>query len=227
MSSVDSLTESGFTTCSETSIEDEEDVAKSGSESSFKDLKICDQNSDEGKSVNNFVNNFHFSQLLIEYFVEDLEGKFEVVSAPSSLTTSKLSHCPSNIFASKMEGLESKSGSKVPSMNTSTTTAPEIISDRTDTSFERSSYNTKMRMLTKYLTNLNLSEQKAAAMDDSDKGWVSSDEGSGKASEEDDACSNSEWVDIVDTCEDDIRSVEDTAFINFGVLWAIIDFVFE
>lgn len=166
---------------------------------------------------------FIFVHFLVEYLVEDLEGKFEVVSAPSSLTMSEVSSCESNIFRSRIASLDSRN---VSSFNTTATNSPEA-SNNSDTSFDRSSYSTKMRILTKYLTNVNLSKQKAEAMDDSDKGWVSSDDDPEKVSEAEEAPDDSEWVDILNKCENDLGNTEDTAFINFGVLWAIIDFVFD
>lgn len=223
VSSIDSLTESGFTTCSETSNQDEIDVNKSGSECSLGELNI-DGAGDTGNRKQSFVRNVCFNLFfLIEYLVEDLEGKFEVISAPSSLTISEVSNCPSNIFRSRILSLDSRN---VSSFNTTATITPEA-SNKSVTSFDSSSYSTKMRILTKYLTNVNLSKQRAEAMDDSDKGWVSSDEELEKVSEAEEAGDDSEWVDILNKCETDFGNTEDTAFINFGVLWAIIDFVFD
>lgn len=158
--------------------------------------------------------------------MEDLKGDFEVVSAPSSLTLSNELQCPSDIFMDSVErDGSSKSDAKASSKASSNTT--EEASEKAD-SFDRSSYNTKMRILTKYFKAINLNAQKAEAMNDSEKGWVPSEEEIGEASEGDNAGYESdEWVDIVDKCEADLRNAEDTAFINFGVLWAIIDFVFD
>lgn len=100
----------------------------------------------------------------------------------------------------------------------------EDVNNETDIAFDRSSYSTKMKILTEYLTNIKLNEQKVAAMDDSEKGWFSSQE---IETTEEDQCNESEWMDIVDKYEDYSGNIEDAAFINFGVLWAIIDFVFN
>lgn len=147
--------------------------------------------------------------------MEELKGKYDVISAPGSLTPSWTTLCPSDIFASSLEPEESKSEEKADSVKT--------VDDEADMEFDKCSYNTKMKILTKYLTSVNMYEQKVAAMDDSEKGWVPSQEEIGEVPQEDNF-NESEWVDIM---EADSNAVENSAFVNFGVLWAIIDFVFN
>lgn len=157
---------------------------------------------------------------LLDYLVQEIKEQYDVISAPSSLTLSEHSSCASNIFVSTVHPEES---SIELMSNTSEIGIDETVTNKADMEFDKCSFNKKIKILTKYLTNLNLHEQKTAAMNDSEKGWIPSEEELEEASQ-DDMCSESEWTDVIDEHD---TNVEDSAFVHFGVLWAIIDFVFN
>lgn len=153
--------------------------------------------------------------------MEELKGQYEVISGPSSLTLSEATACPSDIFVGTVEKNQD------PLNAIDCTSNDDLTVEKADMEFDKCSYNTKMKTLTKYLTDVNINVQRAAAMDDSEKGWVPSSQEQPGEVLQDDTCSESEWVDIIDEHTADARTVEDLNFVNFGVLWAIIDFVFN
>lgn len=160
--------------------------------------------------------------------MEELDGQYEVISGPSSLTLSETTICPSDIFKDIVEVEKNQNGVEILDAIDCTDKIDinEIAIENADMEFDKCSYNTKMKTLTKYLTDVNISAQRTAAMDDSEKGWVPSQEQLGDGVQGD-TCSESEWMDIIDEHTADARTVEDVNFVNFGVLWAIIDFVFN
>lgn len=149
-----------------------------------------------------------------ENLVQELDGEFEIVSTFDSLTPTESTPCQSNLFLD--EPIETK--------NERLVKLEEPTAQ--DTDFEKCSYNTKLQFLRKYLKDVKLQEQRELAMDDSKEGLVPS-KGEDDSVVEDDATSESDWMDLGIEREEEARNVEENVFVNVGVLWAIVDFVFN
>lgn len=92
----------------------------------------------------------------------------------------------------------------------------------------------KRKKITKYLTKLKLWEFRNELMNDPKKGWLPHNEPKAEKKVSSSTImldSNdeveSDWVDIIEDDEEKLRNMEDNKFINFGVIYAIIDFIFD
>lgn len=85
------------------------------------------------------------------------------------------------------------------------------------------------KQLLKYLRKVKRWEKRLQDMDDPNKGWLPEPENDERPTEAQtsEEFNEDEWLDIVEKDEKAIKSLEENTFVNFGVLWAIIDFVFE
>lgn len=76
--------------------------------------------------------------------------------------------------------------------------------------------------------NLKVREQRNLDMEDSNVGWLPASEETAVVEETVDEITNeNEWFDILNEHTDELKTTEEQTLINFGVLWAIIDFVFD
>lgn len=124
---------------------------------------------------------------------------------------------PSTRFADKNEDLTSKTE----------------IKEETPKSLQTLDGQTEREKITKYLTKIKMWEFKNEQMNDPKKGWMPYKEPKveKKVSSTIMLDSNddieSDWVDIIEEDEKELENMADSKFINFGVIYAIIDFIFD
>lgn len=82
----------------------------------------------------------------------------------------------------------------------------------------------------KTLRDFKLWEKRLQDMNDPKTGWLppkEEDEDAIASENKDDITDEDEWFDLIENSKSELRYTEESRAINFALLWAIIDFVFE
>lgn len=149
-----------------------------------------------------------------------------LIPAPSQLTVSNGSSCTSN---NKLEvNTQSGSSATVPADDDENNNQVPDGETENPTELAPAQEGVKIMKAWRYFKLL---EKRNQDMSDPKIGWLPPKEDNkdsvDSSENKDDITDEDEWIDFIENSKSEMRYTEESKAINFALLWAIIDFVFE